>query len=637
MQFIWPILLCVSLMYGNETLSLPVEGTVSTQSAQSVYEDKNQIFTPGMILQDTLSPSPPKISVSYPTSAFWLKSRIVNRQDKPLQVIFRNPRAGIDYIDVYVYRSDGKVRTHLLGDLRPIEKRELQNRTSAFTIALQAHEEVIIITRLDTTGSLDLYWIVYPLKDFSRQNSLELIFWGLFGGLVLALAIYNLVVGLSFKEWVFAAYIAHALALLWTNYCIHGLLYLFNTGIDLHQLNLTAWYVPSLVPVFLNLFTILFFRLHRTHRIYFILLSLFTGVYLGFALLYLFGISYPELLILGRVGFYPLIINILLVITVGIWAFRQKIRGSSYFLLAEGIYLLTLIYFMSAVVGLVPLNTLASIATPLGALFEMIFQSVALASRITALREEHTKSREMLLREKSFNNIGRIIAGVSHQWRQPFSRLCAHFMYLQTASTMQDDKTLGQSCRETLPDIHYAIEHMQSTLQLFDGFYGHENKPECFKLDEELKRTASFYEQKAILEHVNIHIDSSSIPLETHRWAITNVLLILFENSFDNFKRQNHPSGEITLQAECRKSEVKLRFSDNGGGIRDIPPQELFERKHSKKGYGLGLYLARMMVEEKLDGSITVSNMDTGVEFAITLPAIKEKAKAKGKMVEMEI
>jgi len=89
--------------------------------------------------------------------------------------------------------------------------------------------------------------------------------------------------------------------------------------------------------------------------------------------------------------------------------------------------------------------------------------------------------------------------------------------------------------------------------------------------------------------------------------------------------------GTLILEAIEDGQDVKLSFSDTGGGIKLEKIDEIFEpfvSTKGEKGLGIGLWISRNIVE-KLGGSIQVHSTteggEHGTQFTITLPAVQEK------------
>jgi len=81
----------------------------------------------------------------------------------------------------------------------------------------------------------------------------------------------------------------------------------------------------------------------------------------------------------------------------------------------------------------------------------------------------------------------------------------------------------------------------------------------------------------------------------------------------------SNPLINIRIYQERGRSVVTIR--DNGGGIRgDIMPKifdPYFTTKQQRKGAGIGLYMAKMIIEKKMHGSLSARNVDGGAEFRI--------------------
>lgn len=76
---------------------------------------------------------------------------------------------------------------------------------------------------------------------------------------------------------------------------------------------------------------------------------------------------------------------------------------------------------------------------------------------------------------------------------------------------------------------------------------------------------------------------------------------------------------EITITKEDNKSVVTI--ADNAGGIADEIMGKIFDpyftTKGPDKGTGIGLYMAKTIIEKNMGGRITVRNTPDGAEFRI--------------------
>ena len=82
--------------------------------------------------------------------------------------------------------------------------------------------------------------------------------------------------------------------------------------------------------------------------------------------------------------------------------------------------------------------------------------------------------------------------------------------------------------------------------------------------------------------------------------------------------------GRIEIGVGSDREAVVVRVRDNGGGI----PSHLIEKiftpyfttKGTTTGTGIGLYMAKMIVEKEMKGKLLVDNIEGGAQLTIRLP-----------------
>jgi signal transduction histidine kinase len=84
--------------------------------------------------------------------------------------------------------------------------------------------------------------------------------------------------------------------------------------------------------------------------------------------------------------------------------------------------------------------------------------------------------------------------------------------------------------------------------------------------------------------------------------------------------------GIIGIKISNIDNHVQIEIEDNGGGIPPTHIDKIFEPYYSTKeeGHGIGLYMAKLIIEDKIGGVIGVSNTLSGAKFTIKLELSNE-------------
>ena len=143
-------------------------------------------------------------------------------------------------------------------------------------------------------------------------------------------------------------------------------------------------------------------------------------------------------------------------------------------------------------------------------------------------------------------------------------------------------------------------------------------------IDDCLELIAATANEKGVMAVADVEEDHPAIPLD--QAGMHQVLMNLLSNAIDAVEPQTGlVRVECRYDAENRQSIIEV--TDNGAGIPAPMTKYLFELFHSTKGNrgtGLGLAVAKKIVEEH-EGSITAtSTPGQGTSFKIRLPVYHE-------------
>lgn len=196
---------------------------------------------------------------------------------------------------------------------------------------------------------------------------------------------------------------------------------------------------------------------------------------------------------------------------------------------------------------------------------------------------------------------------------------------LSAVSAMLRDSVDDPKKRERLLDmVEQNVAYMGSLLDQWRAFSEPESLREEYGTLEEIAVQASeLVKLRAEARSVSISVDvqkSESKP-KLNRHAVARILVNLLQNSIEAVKRNE---GKIEFGARTLPDGmVEFTVSDNGVGIAPESTHEIFQPRYTtkKKGKGLGLYIARRIVESA-NGSISIcSRRGRGTTFKVQLPA----------------
>lgn len=145
---------------------------------------------------------------------------------------------------------------------------------------------------------------------------------------------------------------------------------------------------------------------------------------------------------------------------------------------------------------------------------------------------------------------------------------------------------------------------------------------EEYDLSEQLRQCSIILSHKWLEKHLEFECDFSKIRFRGNKEMMQHLWL----NLLDNAIKYTPDGGEITVKAYREKHFAVVQVEDTGEGISEENKKQLFnpyfqgDSSHSRQGLGLGLAIAKRIVE-LCGGTITVqSPMTGGSIFAVKLP-----------------
>jgi signal transduction histidine kinase len=230
------------------------------------------------------------------------------------------------------------------------------------------------------------------------------------------------------------------------------------------------------------------------------------------------------------------------------------------------------------------------------------------AAGLYALRE-----RGRAEREKVWAGMARESA---HQLGTPLSSLNG---WIELLRDRGDDST-----RDTLDRMAQDVDRLERVAHRFERI-GRPPRRDVVSLTAMADRMADYFSRRApsLARRVTVRATHGDEPVSVRGDAVLLewVVEAIVKNAIDALGGRG---GEVTIDARAlAEGGGRLRISDDGPGIPSAMRKRIFEAGFTTKdrGWGIGLSLARRIVEENHDGSLRLVPSAKGATFDVILPA----------------
>lgn len=229
------------------------------------------------------------------------------------------------------------------------------------------------------------------------------------------------------------------------------------------------------------------------------------------------------------------------------------------------------------------------------------------------------KKEEESVREKE--RVKGLISDISHQTRTPVANIKLYLELLGDEELSQNGQEFLEKIQGQMEKIDFLMQSMVKMSRIETGIL--QIRKEDKNLYETIRHAVASVVPEAAQKKIALYVDCEEEMFIRHdsKWteeAIYNVL--------DNALKYTEPGGKIHIQAERQELFVKLSISDTGKGIAPERQAEIFTRfyrepeVHDKPGVGIGLYLARTIMELQKGYIEVQSEVGRGASFRLYFP-----------------
>lgn len=253
---------------------------------------------------------------------------------------------------------------------------------------------------------------------------------------------------------------------------------------------------------------------------------------------------------------------------------------------------------------------------------ELIILHKSLEEKVIQAVSESREKDHVIMQQSRQAAIGEMISSIAHHWRQPLNIIGVTFQSVREAFEFEEltDEYMEQKTK-IIMDI---LQSLSKTIDTFRYFYSRDDSTVVFDLNKVISN--SIYTIQSKLENSKIILKTEineSCSITGNESEFSQVFLNILNNAYDVLLERKVENPYIEVKLVRIDDHIRLSVRDNAGGVNDKIKDKIFELYTSTKknlnNTGIGLYIAKLIIEKHMEGKLYLINHDDGAEFVIEL------------------
>ena len=214
-----------------------------------------------------------------------------------------------------------------------------------------------------------------------------------------------------------------------------------------------------------------------------------------------------------------------------------------------------------------------------------------------------------------------LISDISHQIKTPVANIKLYMELLEGENVSRDVQEFLKKIKGQTEKIDFLMQSMVKMSRLETGILQiHKEEKDLYQT---IGRAVSAVVAEAAAKEIGLYVDCEK-PMQI--WHDSKWTEEVIYNILDNAVKYTENGGKIQIHARRQELFLQLSISDTGKGIALERQAEIFTRfyrepeVHEKPGVGIGLYLARTIMELQKGYIEVKSEPGKGACFSLYFP-----------------
>lgn len=257
-------------------------------------------------------------------------------------------------------------------------------------------------------------------------------------------------------------------------------------------------------------------------------------------------------------------------------------------------------------------------------LIHNIYQRIQSQKELRAIELQKNKHQQFIIQQSKLAEIGEIFSSIAHQWKNPLVEIATIAQeHVYSCNEQGDEKNSPY-----VHDIMVQVRYMTDTINDFQKFIMPSTAKSVFNVQEAIETMMKIISHTIKYNYIDVSIDSTkatNLNVLGYKNEFMQTLLNIVNNAKEQMKELREAKkikrGHIDIRIYNSSKKVIIEICDNAGGIPEEALAHVFDAYFTTKeqGHGIGLYMSKLIIEDKMGGKIRASNTLTGACFTITL------------------
>jgi signal transduction histidine kinase len=184
--------------------------------------------------------------------------------------------------------------------------------------------------------------------------------------------------------------------------------------------------------------------------------------------------------------------------------------------------------------------------------------------------------------------------------------------------------------KATIDKLMHIVRNMSETIKDFTDFLKPNRAITEFDLRKSIDLALNLMEASlkyhGIIVEVNV---DTGLKLSGYQNEFSHVLFNILNNARDAILESNVGQKLIRVKGGMSDGNVLLEIINRGNHIPEETLEKIFEpyftTKSDRDGTGIGLYISKIIIEQRMNGHIEMENVDSGVCCRICVKSKEEE------------